>query len=110
MATFGANSFDERGSGGGRDFPAHGAKAEIVVIIRPGGSPLVQHIGPAPQDFSVPGQGTEAQLDALRGAVGDAATLTYVGGAISARLKAVSGALKIKDERDLWRFDLQFVR
>ena len=110
MATFGSNAFDERGSGGGRDFPAHGAKAEIVVLIRPGGSPLVQHIGDAPQDFSVPAQGTEAQLQALREAVGDSATLTYVGGAVSARLKAVSGALKVKNERDVWRFDLQFVR
>jgi hypothetical protein len=110
MATFGANNFDERGSGGGRDFPAHGAKAEIVVIIRPGGVPLIQHIGVAPHDFSVPGQGTDAQLQALRGAVGAQATLTYVGGAISARLKAVTGALKVKNERDLWRFDLQFVR
>jgi hypothetical protein len=110
MATFNSLTFDERGAGGGRDFPAHGAKYEIAVFVIPGGSPTIQPIGDAAAEFTVPAQGTEAELDALRGAVGTSATLEYVGGSVTARLREVSNATKVLDSAGVWQWSLAFLR
>ena len=108
MATFDGLTFDEVGS---LNFPGYGAKAEIVVLAAPGGAPIIQHVGPAPSPFRLVAQGTSDELTALRGVVGDAAALAdWADDNVTATLTAISGVVKVKDQADIWRFELQFVR
>jgi hypothetical protein len=111
MATFNGLQFDERGGGGGAGFAGRAQRAEIAQTAIPGGGVLLQKIssGGGVSAFSVPCQGTNAQLHALRGEVGAAGTLDFAGGSISARLQAISGAEQVVDGFDIWRWVLEFV-
>jgi hypothetical protein len=108
MPTFDGATFDEAGS---LNYNGYGAKAEIVVLAAPGGSPLIQSIGPAPSTFRVAAQGSSAELTALRAAVGNTAALEdWADDNVTVTLSAITGVVKVKDEADVWRFELQFVR
>jgi hypothetical protein len=110
MATFNAQSFGERGAGGGAGFPAHGARSEFETRLFPGGGASLYRITrEAPDQLTLPCQGTEAQLGALYGEVGSDGELIYVGGTVTAILQAVEGAEQVLDGRDLWRWGCAFL-
>lgn len=108
MATFGGTTFGERGGGGGRDFPVHGASGTYATYVIPGGAAQLVRVGDAITDLTVPASGTAAVLSSLRGKEGDAGTLSYAGGSLSCTLKAVSNARQVLNGYDLYFFDLVF--
>lgn len=112
MASFGALTFNERGSGNGRDFPVHGARHVFTEYIVPFGEPYLVAVGKGHQDFVVRASGTATQLASLRNAARDGSfdTLTYAGGAIGCSIKEVGNAVKVLDDTDLYFFDLTFAR
>lgn len=112
MASFDgtANTFGERGGGGGRDFPAHGARAELDVRITPGGAVSIYVVSSqAPEQLTIPAQSTRVELETLIAKVGDEGSLIYVGGTIDALLVEVASSQQVLDGVDLWQYDLQFL-
>lgn len=109
MATFKGISFEERGAIG-RDYPNHGATAEISVRKIPGGdSVLIQVAGRGAATLQLPIRCTAAQLASLRGQVGQRATLTYSGGSPTVVLQTVDSAVEVKADADVYFVGLQFL-
>jgi hypothetical protein len=72
-------------------------------------APWIVKIAPDVARLTLPAQGTKAQLDALRGAVGSLANLDHVGGTVSAWLAEVRDVVLIKDAKPHWRWTMELI-
>lgn len=105
-----ANTFSERGQGGGQAFPLHGGRAEFDPrVFLGGGAALYRITREAPEQVTIPCQGTRAQMDALFGEVGQDGDLIYVGGTVAAVLASIGDTQELIGGTDLWRWTMQFL-
>lgn len=109
MPSFKGVTFEERG-GLGRDYPQHGAAAEISVRKIPGGDRvLIQVAGRGVSTLQLPIRCTSAQLASLRGQVGVQGSLSYSGGSPTAVLQTVDSAVEVKAGADVFFVNLTFL-
>ena len=102
MPSFRSSQFEERGAIG-RDYPQHGATAEISVRKIPGGdSVLIQVAGRGATTLQLPIRCTSAQLASLRGQVGQRGSLSYSGGSPTAVLQSVDSIVEVKADADVY--------
>ena len=106
MASFGANTFDEPGS---RDYAAIGTNANVVAQVIPNNAPWIVRIAPDVARLTLPAQGTKAELDALRGAVGSLANLDHVGGVVAAWLVEVRDVVLVRNAAPYWRWTMEVI-
>lgn len=102
MPTFRSSQFEERGAIG-RDYPRHGATAEISVRKIPGGdSVLIQVAGRGAFTLQLPIRCSSSQLASLRGQVGQRGALSYSGGSPTAVLSSVDSIVEVKADADVF--------
>lgn len=95
MASFGSNTFKERGENA-QFFPLFGRKAEISITKIDGGDRvLIQSAGLGEERMDLAIRCTASELAALKNAVDTTKTLTWSGGTRSAYLEAVDSPREV---------------
>jgi len=109
-STFDGASFEERGSGNGTFFPAHGGKCNYTILKIPGGSKTVIQVGTyAPVEVTIPIQMTAAQLATMRGKANVRGSLVYNFGTYTATLIELGGVNEVKPDKDYYQADARFL-
>ena len=91
MATLDGVSFEERGGGGGLNFPLWSAEGAVNVIVIPGGTPVIQAGGNPPESLDLPFQCNTSQYSSLKSKKGLQKSLVIESGSYTVVLVSISG-------------------